>query len=728
MMIYGFDSFRPYEWDLVDQLIYSGCPLEIYHPMTKLNSKTLSRQTLEKFKTRPIKVKTLHAKESENACQFIHGSQPLDLYRKILLDLLEREDLTKIAIYATSEKIRSEIAMVADTLGIPVGSPVASLDLGRSLLARDFKDFFLCLDLGKSGLINYLRSHYFKNAEDANGLINILKGFEFEDIDDLNRQINQVQKIKLDAKDHQVLMDHLQYFMHLNRQREDLSFEQLIEESEDILRGMDREDVLPEDEALYLAMLEVLEELKIYATYLNSLSREDFIKLFYEFLKRRKGSIFRKEGIDLLTLEQGIEGKYELIYLVEPSVNWPRKNAKTFIQSPSLMEELIAQGYQLNKEDFNYLKGKGQMESLLAAAEEIIFSWIGSEEEYSLVLEDFFDMEDVEKTKVNSYPMTEVTKSSLELQAHRRRILDSRAEMDSPYHGVLTGDVGRTLSEQLKSQPLNVTLLDHFVRCPFSNYIEKFLLPDVKMETPKSQIPMEIGNIYHKVLEETRSDITGPLEISRILSRHYQQSLLAQGKSEVERQLEMDYLQTRLMDFIEEDQKRLHDAKKDLGFKAYATEQRFQGEICGLSWRGTIDRIDRNEAGDEILIDYKKGSVPAIKDVKGGRVWQLVIYAHIRRNEGHSVQGLTYASIEQKKFVSCLRNVDRIHQYGRKNKDTDLSEADFEAFFEESLENLDELIFKLNQMKFFPNPINPSQCSSCLYQKVCRREEAPWLN
>lgn len=728
IMIYGFDSFRPHEWNLIECLIEAGYTLEIFHPTSRLASKTLSAQTFEKFKTLSIPMPSIRLKTQKNSVKFIHGSQPLDLYRSILLDAMTKEDLSRTAIYTSSEQVRSEIRMVAESMGVPISSPIQSFDLDQSLLARDFKDFFLCLELGKQGFLNFLRSHYFKKWDGARHLINILETMRFEDVQSLYRYVNGVQKIQLDAEDHQLLLNHLHYFMELARARKDQNFKELIEESQAILHEIPEEDLLREDEGLHMAMLEVLEELQIYTMYLSSISRENFIKLFYELLNRRGNDIFMYDGLDLLTLEQGIDKKYECIYVADTSVDWPKKNSTSFMNSPSLQGELMSCGYLPVKDDFNYLRGKGQIESLLAAGDEVIFSWVGSEEEYSLVLEDFFAMDEFEKISISAYPMTSMTENSLTLQSHRRKMRESRNKMDSVYHGALDGASKGALTNQIKSRPLSATLLDRFVRCPFSAYMERFLLPELKMETPESMIPIETGNIYHRVLEETRGEITDPMEISQILERHYRSSLLSQGKTEAERKIEMDYLKTHLMDFIEEDQRRMQDQKKDLGFKTYAVEQRFQGEIQGLTWRGSIDRIDRNEAGDEILIDYKKSSVPTIDDVKEGRVWQLVIYAHIRRGLGHSVQGLTYGNIEKHEFRSYLRNKDRIQQYGRLNRKTDLSEEDFEAFFEISLHQLDTLISKLYQMEFNPNPINSNQCVSCLYRNVCRREEAPWLS
>ena len=56
----------------------------------------------------------------------------------------------------------------------------------------------------------------------------------------------------------------------------------------------------------------------------------------------------------------------------------------------------------------------------------------------------------------------------------------------------------------------------------------------------------------------------------------------------------------------------------DTGAAIVATEKEFAAEFCGLTLKGTIDRIDRLADGRLSAIDYKHGSyIGKIKDESG---------------------------------------------------------------------------------------------------------------
>jgi ATP-dependent helicase/nuclease subunit B len=184
---------------------------------------------------------------------------------------------------------------------------------------------------------------------------------------------------------------------------------------------------------------------------------------------------------------------------------------------------------------------------------------------------------------------------------------------------------------------LSVTDIEMLVRNPYSFYAKKILnlrSKDMVGEEPKIS---EFGNFIHRALEQYSKNYDQ-------LINHKVETILNISNNILENVILPPYTkkiwQTKFVaiaqPFIDFDQKRRRGCK-------YVYSER-KGEILlniagqDLKITGVADRIEVDNLGRAIIIDYKTGALPSKKDVESGLSSQLIIEALMLQQGGFQIK------------------------------------------------------------------------------------------
>ena len=191
--------------------------------------------------------------------------------------------------------------------------------------------------------------------------------------------------------------------------------------------------------------------------------------------------------------------------------------------------------------------------------------------------------------------------------------VESRRESDAPpdkYDGVIDTPIRRS--------SWSATSLTKIGSCPFKWFASDVLMLSTPDEAD-TELPANVrGTLLHKTLEiatnrshaaaDLRLAMTEVLEeaFNEAESAHQQLTVVANWN--LRRSEQIQKLQRAIVS----------DEFIDAGSVVIETEKSFEAELCGLTIKGTIDRIDRLADGSLIAVDYKhSGYLGKIKDDDG---------------------------------------------------------------------------------------------------------------
>ena len=180
--------------------------------------------------------------------------------------------------------------------------------------------------------------------------------------------------------------------------------------------------------------------------------------------------------------------------------------------------------------------------------------------------------------------------------------IESRGPL-TPYDGRI--DTGRYWPS-LAGYGISPTALEKLSQCPFQYFASKVLdLED--LEAPESEeeiLPVEIGQIYHDVLEQFHSSKRGDLE---------KETDAAFERLEASRTIRYPVLWGVEKDRIRRVLRAFVDADDLTVFKPMGYEVELRGEIpirvggrASVAFRGFLDRLDRGPKGSFRVVDYKR--------------------------------------------------------------------------------------------------------------------------
>ena len=155
-------------------------------------------------------------------------------------------------------------------------------------------------------------------------------------------------------------------------------------------------------------------------------------------------------------------------------------------------------------------------------------------------------------------------------------------------------------------------------------------------------------------------------------------------------------------------------------------------------FKGKIDRIELNSYGNILVVDYKTGSVPALKDILSGKKLQLPVYLKAaeyflsRQKAVQSAGGAYYLMTIplEKKIVFCDSEAEiasgiNLNRAQLPNRYATIN--DQEITLTELIEHtLSNAIGYIEQIKsgLFSHTTDSKECLRCPYREACRLNPA----
>ena len=262
-----------------------------------------------------------------------------------------------------------------------------------------------------------------------------------------------------------------------------------------------------------------------------------------------------------------------------------------------------------------------------------------------------------------------------------------------------------------------IKTLQNQMSCAFKGFVGRLCIDD--FDTPHIGIDRkQQGQLIHKVLETFFGEIrTGKelielsdLALNDLIEKHVDLAILKIPKSNfklVEK--------TRLVKLIN---KYLELEKQRGDFEVIKTESTSEVDINGLKFTTRLDRMDRLENNEKIIIDYKGGSVSVSKMV-GNPIEQaqLPIYAI-----SNTVDGVAFAAINPNdcQFKAITKNKSALPlkpQTKSKMPEWDIQLMDWNLALNSASDDFQNGIAKVLPTK--------NACEFCDYDLLCRVEKSP---
>jgi len=307
------------------------------------------------------------------------------------------------------------------------------------------------------------------------------------------------------------------------------------------------------------------------------------------------------------------------------------------------------------------------------------------------------------------------------------------------YSGGVPPLSGRIADRMMNQDGLRVTATDlnAFAACGARWFLGKLL--DIKEEAYDAELMNErnLGIVYHDVLLKVYEKIreTDGVFLAKNVELYGKwagefAATAARDHDEFAGPLVeplMDTLTGRITDgvcrMLECDAERLAD------FEPVFLEGGLSFAKDGLSYYGRIDRISRNRAlGTAVLIDYKSGYVPPLKDYRvddAGKVrdFQIPMYALLAENAdkspcaGKPLEFAWFGDIKKGKYQPIINDSSQI-SHGRTKS---LTREEFEPVMR-SLGEMARLYETSVRAENFTRPkdLPWTECVSCAFRKICR--------
>jgi ATP-dependent helicase/nuclease subunit B len=197
------------------------------------------------------------------------------------------------------------------------------------------------------------------------------------------------------------------------------------------------------------------------------------------------------------------------------------------------------------------------------------------------------------------------------------------------------------------------SILKNQAACPFRAFITHRLVSEIPEEPQPGLDAAERGTLIHAVMEIVWSRLISHSGLMSADEAEREHIVLEAAQTALDRfkrrkpetltrrfrEIELERLVTLVM-------KWLHFEEQRQSFTVLQPEAERMIELAGLQMKIYIDRIDRNEIGEHIILDYKTGET-SVSDWFGDRPDepQLPLYALSEMDSGNEVAALCFAQI-----------------------------------------------------------------------------------
>ncbi|WP_250311911.1 PD-(D/E)XK nuclease family protein [Rickettsia endosymbiont of Oedothorax gibbosus] len=218
------------------------------------------------------------------------------------------------------------------------------------------------------------------------------------------------------------------------------------------------------------------------------------------------------------------------------------------------------------------------------------------------------------------------------------------------------------VSSPIFPDTISVTDIEMLIRNPYSFYAKKIL--NVRSRDRVGQEPKisEFGSFVHKVLEQYSKNYN-KLENNKIglildISNNLLQDVILPTYTQKIWQIKFMPIAES---FVEFDEQRRNGCKYIYSETRGAISLNIAGQE--LTIIGVADRIEIDEFGVAVIIDYKTGSLPSRKDIETGLSPQLIIEALMLQEGGfgmqiHNVKQVVYVKISSSKPIIQTLEID----------------------------------------------------------------------
>ena len=289
-----------------------------------------------------------------------------------------------------------------------------------------------------------------------------------------------------------------------------------------------------------------------------------------------------------------------------------------------------------------------------------------------------------------------------------------------------------------------VTELDAYLNCPYDYWITNVLRIEPLEEVTEDISPLGRGSKVHAILRNfylawktpvTRENREEAKALLKKLADHAFDIEADTFRNRRDKELFLAVMAERFLDAEVEFWKQ--------GMKPAYLEQKIgryrlvlsNGEEVDLSAK--IDRIDVDENGNFIIVDYKTGKYPLPKMNIDQDIFQLPVYAVMVQqtllNEGPALKrpiGLAYYDLKGRTGAGArdtvLYNKDaRSDHPSSKPKASPKGAEEFEEILEQSMEKARRAIEGILAGNFSSTPRDESRCRYCPNEMMCEKESSP---
>jgi hypothetical protein len=303
------------------------------------------------------------------------------------------------------------------------------------------------------------------------------------------------------------------------------------------------------------------------------------------------------------------------------------------------------------------------------------------------------------------------------------------------------GELGVAKSDSamavLRSRVWSVTSLDSWLFCGIRFYYEYLLRLEMPEDFTTRLDPAERGTILHGILEDVFGRFLGrPLgrgrskdEVFAVFDGAFDKAF-ADRLVSGEHYLFREIARIKLGEFLA---RQLDDPR---GFRIIGQEQRLAGEICGMKFKGRLDRLDELEEPDEggsrlRILDYKSGELsgkfgydqslasltaPRTAEIRE-RIgsFQAVLYARLFGQTRPDLAGLGRAEAV---LVSLKNPGETLSLSSGPKRGAEVDPDALRAYYDRLLEAV--LAEILDPSVPFRKHDDDTDCPECPYFKVCR--------
>jgi ATP-dependent helicase/DNAse subunit B len=294
---------------------------------------------------------------------------------------------------------------------------------------------------------------------------------------------------------------------------------------------------------------------------------------------------------------------------------------------------------------------------------------------------------------------------------------------------------------QIKKREFRVTELDDYINCPYDYYVKYVLKIEPLEEVTEDISPLARGSKVHSILKKFYEKWTGPITtVKRDEARQILRSIAEQSfeyeadtfRNRREKELFLTVMAERFLDAEEEFWKQ--------GFKPAFLEETIEFFKLRLpdgteaEIRAKIDRIDVDENGNFIIVDYKTGGYPQPRMNIEQDIFQLPVYA-VMANQALSGKdpalkkpiGLAYYDLKGK-YKGPARDVVLFDKEARddhpssKPKASSKTAGEFDAILKQSLDKARKAIEGILAGDFASTPQDMNKCRYCPNEMMCKKE------